>query len=428
MKFVGHVLLLVATACAATPVSLHASWATPPSVQTPSVAQSQPQQGAARPRRVVTPEERARIESAIPARAPVSPAQPRRLLIFDLNVDYGGHASIPYANLALQLMGTRTGAFEATLSSDPAMLEAANLGQFDAVYLNNTVGDIFSTPELREAFSSYVANGGGLVAHHAVTVTSTGWEEFGRILGARGAAHRAADEQVVITVDDPDNPIVRAFGGRPFEYADEIFRFQTYYSRDNVRVLLSLDRIETNMTQGRCTSQCLRDDNDYAIAWIRQHGKGRVFYTALGHNPYVFWDPPMLEMLLAAVQYALGDLQADPTPRPRTTQSFDNALAAVARYDWGQDRTSVQRFEREIAFMASNMAGAEEAETKMIAVLEGDAPLGAKDVICRQLAIFGSRRSEPALRRMLEHGATRAMALTALQGILAAPATLNWTP
>ena len=53
------------------------------------------------------------------------------------------------------------------------------------------------------------------------------------------------------------------------------------YSRDKVRVLLSIDPIATDMMQGRCFGQCLRDDNDYPVAWIRQHGKA----TRLLHHP-----------------------------------------------------------------------------------------------------------------------------------------------
>ena len=96
-------------------------------------------------------------------------------------------------------------------------------------------------------------------------------------------------------------------------------------------MLLSIDPIVTDMMQGRCYGQCLRDDNDYPVAWIRQHGKGRVFYTTLGHNPDLFWDPRMLAMFLAGTQYALGDLEADATPRPRGTSRFDTALAAMTQ-------------------------------------------------------------------------------------------------
>ena len=372
-----------------------------------------------RRRRDVTPEERAKIEAAIPAKAPAVPKKPRRLLVFDLNVNYGGHASIPYANLAMQLMGEKTGSFAATVSSDPAVLEPASLEQFDAVYLNNTVGDIFPTPAVRDAFAAFVANGGGLVGNHGASVASTTWTEFGEILGARGASHREPDEKGVLNVEDPTNPIVRAFDGKPFEFTDEFYRLAAPYSRDKVRVLLSLDPIATDMMQGRCFGQCLRDDNDYPVAWIRQYGKGRVFYTSVGHSPPAFWDPRMLDMFLAGVQYALGDLQADATPRPRSSGGFDAALTAMAQYDWGQDRAAVRRFERELALVAATKEGAAEAEKKMLGILQSKAPLGAKDVICRQLAIFGSPRSEPVLREMLRNKDTEAMARYALHGLQA---------
>ena len=209
------------------------------------------------------------------------------------------------------------------------------------------------------------------------------------------------------------------FAGKSFEFTDEFYRLAAPYSRDKVRVLLSIDPIATDMMQGRCFGQCLRDDNDYPVAWIRQYGKGRVFYTSVGHNPPVFWEPRMLEMFLAGVQYALGDLKADATPRPRGTARFDDALAAMAGYDWGQDRAAVRRFEREIARVGATKEGAAEAEKKMLKILQSNAPLGAKDAICRQLAVFGSSRSEPVLRKMLADKDTQAMARYALHGLQA---------
>ena len=390
----------------------------PPGTATGTQDAAAQKQGARR-RREVTPEGRARIEAALPAKTPAVPQKPRRLLVFDLNVGYGGHASIPYANLAMQLMGERTGSFEATLSSEPAALEAANLHQFDAVYLNNTVGDIFPTAEVREAFAAFVARGGGLVANHGASVAQTNWKEFGEILGGRGASHREPDEKAIINVDDAMSPITRVFEGQPFEFTDEFYRVAAPYSRDNVRVLLSLDPIATNMMQGRCFGQCLRDDNDYPVAWIRQHRQGRVFYTSLGHNPDLFWDSRMLEMFLAGVQYALGDLKADATPRPRSSARFDDALKALAEYDWGKDRAPVRRFEKEIVLVAATKEGAATAEQKMLEVLKSNVPLGAKDAICRQLAIFGSSRARPVLEQMLRKPETQGMARYALHGLQA---------
>jgi uncharacterized protein len=77
---------------------------------------------------------------------------------------------------------------------------------------------------------------------------------------------------------------------------------------------LSIDVEKTDMRQGASFGKVERPDNDYALAWVRSHGKGRVFYSTIGHNPYVFWDRRMMEFYLAAIQFALGDLPAATAP------------------------------------------------------------------------------------------------------------------
>lgn len=259
-------------------------------------------------------EERRKIEAAVPRAAPAVPAKPRKLLVLDWNIGRGGHLSIQHANLAVKLMGERTGAYETVFAEDRSVLDGDNLRQFDAVFLNNTIGPIFDTAERRKNFSEFISRGGGLIANHAATVTSVDWKEFGEILGARGAAHRDSDERVTVALDDPSSPLNAPFKGRRFEIADEVFRFQDPYSRKKVHVLLSIDVARTDMNQGRPRGECVRADGDYPISWIRRHGKGRVFYCSLGHNPYIFWDERMLRHFLTGIQFALGDLEADATP------------------------------------------------------------------------------------------------------------------
>ena len=89
----------------------------------------------------------------------------------------------------------------------------------------------------------------------------------------------------------------------------------------------------------------------------------------------------------------------------------------MAQYDFGQDRAQVRRFEREVSLAAATKAGAADAEQKMLKILQSQAPLGAKDAICRQLAIIGSSRSEPVLKEMLRNKDTEAMARYALHGL-----------
>jgi type 1 glutamine amidotransferase len=282
-------------------------------------------------------EERQKIEAAIPAKAFATPHKPRKLLIFDSNVGYGGHRSAKTANVALTLMGQRTGAFETVVSTDSAIFATTSLKQFDAVFFNNNVGNLFEDAALRQSLVEFVYGGGGLMGVHGTSVAFTkwpgaieDWPEFGVMLGARGANHRASDEHVFIKLDDPTHPVTQMFSNQGFDYRDEFFRVHEPYSRNRVRVLLSIDTTKTDMNQGPAYGKLERPDNDYALAWVRQYGRGRAFYCGFAHNPSIFWDPKMLQFYLAATQFILGDLPAPTTPSAKLTP----AVRAQEQLGW----------------------------------------------------------------------------------------------
>jgi type 1 glutamine amidotransferase/sugar phosphate isomerase/epimerase len=281
--------------------------------------------------------ERELIEAALPARAFAPPRKPRKLLIFDLNVNYGGHASIPTANLAFELMGRKTGAFETMVSRDPEVFRPESLRQFDAVFFNNTVGNLFTDPALRQSLLEFVYGGGGMMGVHGTSVAFTrwpgaveDWPEFGWMLGARNAIHRASTEHVFIKLDDPAHPINQALGGKDVDYRDEFFRAQDPFSRKRVRVLFSIDNDKTDFKQDPRFTKPERADNDYALAWVRNYGRGRTFYCTIAHNPYVFQEAKMLSFYLAAAQFVLGDLPAPTIPSAWLTP----AIRAQEKLGW----------------------------------------------------------------------------------------------
>ncbi len=142
------------------------------------------------------------------------------------------------------------------------------------------------------------------------------WPEFGEMVGARFVSH-PWNEKVAVKIDEPDHPINAAFEGKGFEITDEIYQFKAPYSRARQRVLLSLDMSKTP-DKGK------RPDKDYALSWVRRHGKGRVFYCAFGHYDHIFTDAKILRHWLAGIQYALGDLQADDTPTQKPAKKGPN--------------------------------------------------------------------------------------------------------
>jgi type 1 glutamine amidotransferase len=260
----------------------------------------------------LTPSRQAATEEAIPDGPIVRPARARSLLIFNLSKGYV-HESIAWVDFAITRMGEKSGAFTAVVSSDTTMFRSERLAQFDAVLFNNNTGEPFTDPALRASLLSYVRGGGGVIGFHAATDGVFEWPEFGEMMGAYFVNH-PWNEEVTLLIEEPDHPITAPFDTPSYIVADEIYQFRDPYSRDRLRVLISLDTTRLDLER----EGVQRADRDFAVSWVREEGAGRVFYSSLGHRFEVFTDSTILRHWLAGIQYALGDLEADATPRPRT--------------------------------------------------------------------------------------------------------------
>ena len=254
------------------------------------------------------------IRDASPKQALVKPKKARKLLIIDL-CPQGGffHRTIPHANLALELMAKNTGAFEAIFNNDLDNLKYPKIKEYDAIFLNSIVGSVFSDPDVIGGLIRFVREGGGLAAIHGSTFASTDVPEFGELLGATTAPHRAFDV-ATLTIDDPNSPITKHFEGHDvLSYIDELYHFPPSgpYSRERLHVLMSINLAKTSP---RPPMLAVRPDNDYGLVWIRSYGNGRVFNCALGHSVLLFGTPTMAQMVFAGIQFVLGDLEADTTP------------------------------------------------------------------------------------------------------------------
>ena len=282
----------------------------------------------------LTKDQAERIRAAAPKKARVAPKRPRRVLVFStpaplIEKDPHRGYCVPQGAYAMKVLGEKTGGFKPVLSDDPAMFLPDNLRKFDAVVLNNACGPwIRPTDEameklkahgphadaveqlLRKSLLDFVSSGGGIVAYHYAIGANRQWPEFHELLGAALDGH-PWNEEVGVKLDDPDHPLLAVFGGKNFRLADEIYQFREPYSRDKVRVLLSLDTKTTNMK----VKWINRTDGDFAQAWVRSYGKGRVFYCGFGHRTEIWWNPTILRFYLDGIQFVTGDLDAPTAPK-----------------------------------------------------------------------------------------------------------------
>jgi len=276
----------------------------------------------------------AQIREAAPAQPRVAPAKPRRVLVFSTPahlMDKDPHKGycVPYGACAMRLLGEKTGAFTPVVSDNVAMFLPENIKQFNAIVLNNACGPWITPSDaamerlkahgatteaveqvLRQSLLDYVASGGGLVGYHFAIAANRHWPEFGALFGGTFTGH-PWNEEIAVLNEEPGHPLTAAFGGENFRLADEIYEYGPPYDRAHLRVLLSLDTERMNMG----VKWIHRTDNDFAQAWVKTHGKGRIFYTGFGHRTEIFWNPAILQFYLDGIQFATGDLAAPTAPR-----------------------------------------------------------------------------------------------------------------
>lgn len=255
-------------------------------------------------KKIVSEQEKKQILNAVPKAPIVRPKAKRKVLVYSAT---GGarHWSIPVGKVALEAMASSSGAYEAVVSDDPGNFEKKALETFDAVVLLNSTGNFFmpctrGQDSLRDQFSDeewaelqardkrlignlidYVRNGGGLVGIHAATDAYYGNMEFRKMIGGTFWGHPwTGGQQVTIRIEEPEHELMKPVFGelKEISFKEEIYQINQPYSRERLRVLMSLDVEKSDAPKG---GEMRRDDGDYAVAWIRAEGKGRVFYTSI---------------------------------------------------------------------------------------------------------------------------------------------------
>jgi type 1 glutamine amidotransferase len=222
------------------------------------------------------------------------------------------HDSIPAGIDALRALGTQAD-FSVTATEDPAAFTPANLATYEAVVFLNTTGDVLNGTQ-QSALESYVDGGGGFLGVHAAADTEYDWPYYGRLVGAYFKSHPAI-QQATVRTEDRGHPAT-AHLGATWTHTDEWYNYRTN-PRPGVRVLQTLD--ESTYSGGEMGA-------DHPITWCHPQGKGRSFYTGLGHTAQSYSDPAFRALLLGAVRYAAGqapgDCSAPAAPAQVEAESF----------------------------------------------------------------------------------------------------------
>jgi len=263
---------------------------------------------------------------------PLAQAPPStKKLLFLTHAGLYKHTSLGPAEQAVIEIG-KTGGFEVTTVEgykqeakdiDLRFLTPAYLAGFDGLMLM-TNGNLPLTDAQKAGILDFVRSGKGFVGAHCASLTLYDYPAFGDMLG--GYFRRSIRQNAigVLKVEDPTHPATRMLGGS-WPVVDEFYHFGTApwdasrpkdnidvlfnhkipmgFSRDRVHVLLSLDTEKTDISN---LPDVVRG-GDYPQAWSRTYGKGRSFYTSLGHRDDIWSNDPVFRAhIRGGIRWALG--------------------------------------------------------------------------------------------------------------------------
>jgi type 1 glutamine amidotransferase len=257
--------------------------------------------------------------SAMPAAPHVKEVRMKHVLVIGQTKDWE-HESVSAAMDAVYSMGKESGLWDTTMRTDTKLLtkkelvrNAKNLNYFDLIVFANTSGELDMDASQKQDMISFIRDDGkGFVGMHAALDTNHTWPEYGEMLGGWFDEHPWMTFEAPIVNEDPSFPAVRHFPAAFVKY-DEIYQPKEW-SRDKVNVLLSLDSSKLNYDNN---PKIHRTDHDFPVAWSKMYGKGRVFYSTLGHTEESWQDPDVRKMYFEAIKWALQMTEGSTASHPR---------------------------------------------------------------------------------------------------------------
>jgi uncharacterized protein len=253
----------------------------------------------------------------------------RLLIIADLSTgNQGAHMAVSHAVSVIEQIGRDSGAYVSFIRTDTDWVtkgenwgkgdyakggskqaRGKNLDYFDAVLFYTNGETMMTAQQKQDLLDAIAKDGKGFIGIHTASATAYTWPEYGDMLGGVFDNHPWMIADAKIIVERPDFPAMKAFK-TGMTLRDEHYQMRMApYSREKLDVLARLDPASVNLN----APMVHRSDADFPVAWIKNYGQGRVFYTGLGHTDASWDDPRIRSMTLQAIKWAINGGE---TPKP----------------------------------------------------------------------------------------------------------------
>jgi len=241
---------------------------------------------------------------------------PIRVLFLGHESDH--HNSNQYYPMLSRALGRDAIYFDYVTSVEEALGDAGYLSKFDALLLYANHGRI--EPHQWTNLKNYVENGGGFVPVHCASWCFANEPGFDQLVGGRFKSHQGAEFAARIVKSN--HPAMKDV--KEFTAWDETY-FHSNHNPKNRTVLMVRDAMKGDP-----------HTEPEPWTWVRTQGKGRVFYTASGHDQRVWNNADFHQLLKSGILWAVGD---------KARKRYDNFIAGRAPLKY-EKRGNIPNYER----------------------------------------------------------------------------------
>lgn len=237
----------------------------------------------------------------------IAPSGGRRVLVFS-GTGWYRHPEIPQVNGWLARLGAAHG-IHVDVTETAKDITPQRLAQYPVLVLNNAneLDKVFDEKQ-RGAIEAWFKAGGGLVTLHAALVRQTNWAWFYELAGCDfNSDSDFLEARVVVDPGASNHPAVKGHGAE-FKYkADWTNHDKSVTGLPGVQVLLRVDEMSYEPVRDYFKPRGGKAmGKDHPIAWTREWGGGRFFYTELGHSLPSLETPFGRQHIVEALRWAAG--------------------------------------------------------------------------------------------------------------------------
>ena len=233
------------------------------------------------------------------------PSDQRAVLLFSKSTGFRHGESIETGKQVFDDLAKKNNWFLYS-TEEGGVFNAEQLAKFDVVIFNNSTGRLLNEDQ-QNVLQQYVENGGSLIGIHGAGDDSHHWDWYEQNLVGSLFSHHSLNPQfqeTEITLDAVQDSLMSQGLPARWTHADEWYVFFENPRDKGFNIIYTIDGEKINPDGNILFT---KDKNfgmgkDHPVAWYRTTGKGRTFYTSMGHDASAWKQDAFVRMLENAVK------------------------------------------------------------------------------------------------------------------------------